>query len=76
MARANSAGCMKSENLQIIKVAKVIAAAIDYQDVGDALSIQRAEQVAADESCTAGYYDHCFTSSLSASGLFAPRTTN
>src|ERR1700719_3755217 len=56
---------------QIIKVAKVITAAIDHQDVGDALGIQRADQVAADEACTAGYYDHCVTSSFSASGLFA-----
>ena len=50
---------------QITEVAEVIAAAIDYEDVGDALGVQRAEQVAADESCTAGYYDHCFTASQS-----------
>src|SRR5580704_73843 len=61
---------------QIIKVAKVVAAAIDYDDIGDAPGVQRAQQVAADEACTASYYDHCFTSSLSASGLFEPRTVN
>ena len=58
-------GLHKVRESQIIKVAKVVAAAIDYEDVGDALGIQRAEQVAADEACAAGYDDHCFTASRS-----------
>ncbi len=40
--------------LEIAEVAKVIAAPIDYQDVGEALGIQRSQQVAADEACAAG----------------------
>ena len=39
---------------QIAQVANVVAAAIHYQDVSEPLGIHCAEQVAADETCTAG----------------------
>src|ERR1700691_126748 len=50
---------------QIAKVAEVVAKAIHHDHVGDALGIQRAEQVTADEACTAGNYDHRFPGSRS-----------
>src|ERR1700723_57975 len=46
-------GLHEVRELQIAEVVEVVAATINYEDVGKALGIQCAEQVAADEACTA-----------------------
>src|SRR5271156_3828737 len=50
---------------QILQVAGTVSDTVDYQHIGDAVCVQRAQQIAAYKACAARKYDHCFIASRS-----------